>query len=177
MIVLLSGGVDSAVVLAMARLLGPCEAIGFDYCQPHRIELDRAALIAAHYDAPFRVVHLPPLPLVDDVVFAGRNLVMVAHAVAHAQAGGHHTVLLGCNADDSGRFPDCRPSFLGCLHAVASAYGVAVCAPLLLSTKAQIMKTARSMGVPVDLTWSCYSPRDGAPCGDCLACRTRAGAE
>lgn len=173
-LILLSGGLDSAVVLALQS--GPCEAIGFDYGQPNRIELDRAAQIATHYGVPFSVLSLPQMPLVNDVVFAGRNLVMAAVAVAHAQAKGFGAVAVGCNASDWERFPDCRPPFWKAVNAAAKAYGVRVASPLLHHWKGAIIELARSLGVPIELTWSCYQPKDSGPCGECLACRTRSEA-
>jgi 7-cyano-7-deazaguanine synthase len=176
-IVLLSGGLDSATVLAMEyqSTIHPNElsAIAFDYGQPHKIELTRARLIAESYRAPFEVLRLPDMPLVNDVVFAGRNLVFAAAAIAHAQATGKDRIAVGCNASDFDRFPDCRGTFWQPLKECAKAYGITVVTPLLAQSKADVVRIARSLAVPIELTWSCYSPRKDAPCGKCLACKTR----
>ena len=172
-LVLLSGGLDSTVVLASFVRKHECAAIGFDYGQPHLIELERAKFIAGMYHAPFQVVKLPSIPLVNDVVFAGRNLVLASHAIAHAAAEGFNAIAVGCNESDWIRFPDCRPNFWNAVHVAAEFYDVSVLAPLLHMWKGDILRLAKDMNVPIDITWSCYSPRDRQPCGECLACKTR----
>lgn len=173
-LVLLSGGLDSSLVLATCVGQGhSCSAVGFDYGQPHLIELEQAAQIARHYSTPFRVVPLPTMPRVNDVVFAGRNLVLIAQALAIAAAEKFDAVAVGCNESDWMRFPDCRPGFWNAVRTAAEAYGVKVLTPLLHSWKAQIVHEAERIGVPIELTWSCYAPQDGLPCGQCLACETR----
>jgi 7-cyano-7-deazaguanine synthase len=175
-IVLLSGGLDSATVLAGCVASGDkCLAIGYDYDQPHRIELDRAQDIAHHYQVPFKVIGLPAMlsAKVDDVVFAGRNLVLASFAIAFAQAREFDRIAVGCNATDWDRFPDCRPAFWKGVKQCARASGVLVSTPLLYLTKREVVEVARQNEVPIDLTWSCYSPQDSQPCGKCLACKTR----
>jgi 7-cyano-7-deazaguanine synthase len=173
-LVALSGGLDSAVVLA--SLVGDrhdCHAVGYDYGQPHAIELEYARKLAAHYSVPFEVEHLHHMPRVDDVVFAGRNLVLASAAVAKAHADGFDGVAFGCNASDWERFPDCRPAFWKAVQSAAETYDIKVWTPLLHSWKAEIAREAKRLGVPLDLTWSCYAPINGAPCGECLACTVR----
>lgn len=171
MIVLLSGGLDSAVVLAMTPRGSLC--IGFDYGQPHKIELERAAMIAEHYKARLEIVRLPNLPKVNDVVFGGRNMVFASVAIAMAQARGHGSIWIGCNASDWAEFPDCRPLFWQSMGAAAEAYGVSLVTPLIQMSKTEVAATARQLNVPIELTWSCYSPQNGQPCRKCLACETR----
>jgi 7-cyano-7-deazaguanine synthase len=178
-LLLLSGGLDSAILLFLWRAeIQGC--IGFDYGQPHIAELERAAKLARRYEQPFEVVKLPELPLVNDVVFAGRNAVMLATAAAAAQACDCDTVLIGANADDQERFPDCRPEFLEPFGiALRKAYGVEVRAPLLTKSKKYIVEQAHKIGLELEDTLSCYQPVGrGQPCGECLACciRTRSGA-
>jgi 7-cyano-7-deazaguanine synthase in queuosine biosynthesis len=146
-------------------------ALGVDYGQPHGIELQYAAKAAAFYDVPFKTCRIPDLPLVNDVVFAGRNAVLLTLAAAHAQANGFDHVLIGCNFSDAMRFPDCRRPFIRLMdHALTEAYGVKVSAPLLDMTKAQIVAEASARELPP--TWTCYAPRNGSPCGECHACKT-----
>lgn len=174
-IVLLSGGLDSATVLASFVARGAeCLAVGFDYGQPHVTELDRAEEIAAHYGVPFERIGLPAMlsAKTDDVVFAGRNLVLASLAVAIAQARGFDEIAIGCNASDWLRFPDCRPEFWRALEKCADAYGVTLVSPLIYHSKQDVAEQARKLGVPIELTWSCYSPGP-EPCGECLACKTR----
>lgn len=172
-LVLLSGGLDSAAVLADLVRDHHCIALGFDYGQKHSMELERASVIAAHYHVVFARQNIESLPLVNDVVFAGRNLVMASLAIAHAQSTRCQAIAIGCNASDWLRFPDCRPAFWRAVAAAAEAYDVKVLTPLIYHSKRDVVDRARELGVPLDATWSCYSPNDGKPCGDCLACKTR----
>jgi 7-cyano-7-deazaguanine synthase len=186
-IVLLSGGLDSALVLALCVKEGwECQAIAFDYAQPHVVELEAAQAIAAHYGVELDIVDIyrgVELPKIDDVVFAGRNLIFVAHAVAIAQVRKFEAVAVGCNASDWVRFPDCRPIFWTNLRTcVQDAYGIDLKTPLIHHSKIEVVQAARELNVPIDLTWSCYNPimdpehGDHMPCGKCLACETRNGA-
>ena len=167
-LILLSGGMDS--VLCLHRY-GAKLAVGFDYGQPHLIELSYAKKAASFYSVQFDVVSIPAMPKVDDVVFAGRNAVMLSVAAGIAQSRGLHNVIIGCNFSDAQRFPDCRPEFIKAMNqALHSAYGVFVHAPLLTMTKAQIKSEAESInGFPK--TWTCYSPVNDAPCGECYSCK------
>src|SRR5262245_38709825 len=123
----LSGGIDSAVVLA--GCIGSdfeCATVAFEYGQPHAVELVFAKRIAEHYCVPFEVMQLPAMPKTDKVVFAGRNLVFASVAIAMAQARGFDVVAFGCNASDWFDFPDCRPPFWQAIKACAGAYGIKV---------------------------------------------------
>jgi 7-cyano-7-deazaguanine synthase len=161
-ILLLSGGMDSALILSERRV---DLAVGFDYGQPHVIELGYAERLAARFGVPFQKIMLPRLPLVDDVVFAGRNAVMLSVAASLTHGGGQ--LLIGCNRDDAERFPDCRLPFLVGMNEALAVYGVTVAAPLLHLTKRQIVERAAGLD-----TWTCYSPKDSKPCGQCRACRS-----
>lgn len=167
-LLLLSGGMDSALCLAR---YGASYCVGFDYGQPHAVELEYAALIAEHYGVPFRRVVIPSMPKVDDVVFAGRNAVLLAMAAALAQEKGLGAIVIGSNFSDAERFPDCRPAFITAMsQALRAAYSVSVFAPLLHLTKGQIVAEARERGVPA--TWTCYAPtEEGRQCGACYSCR------
>jgi 7-cyano-7-deazaguanine synthase len=167
-LILLSGGMDSALCLAR---YGADLAVGFDYGQPHAIELVHAARIAEHFGVPFERHSLPAIPRVNDVVFAGRNAVLLTLAAAIAQATSIDSVVIGCNFSDAQRFPDCRPDFIKAMNtALTGAYGVRVSAPLLTMTKAQIVAEARQRGMPE--TWTCYTPTAaGQRCGKCYSCK------
>lgn len=167
-LILLSGGMDSALCL---HRYGAALAIGFDYGQPHVIELEYAANIAKKYKVKFERHDLTYMPKVDDVVFAGRNAVLLSYAAGIAQSRGLSAAVIGCNFSDATRFPDCRPAFIRSLNeAFKEAYGVTVHAPLLTTSKAQIVAEAKAAGLPE--TWTCYSPKKGKQCGKCYACKS-----
>ena len=172
-VVLLSGGIDSAVCLALQRKTYTC-AIGVDYGQPHAIELEYAKQIAAQEKVPFQILKMPSCKKSDDVVFNGRNFAMIGLAVAYAANVGATKIVIGSNFTDFARFPDCRPEFFKSVNNAleAAEYGISVSAPLLHKTKKQVMQMARELNVGE--TWSCYNPIKGEPCGECLACQVRA---
>ena len=172
-VVLLSGGIDSAVCLALERKTETC-AVGVNYGQPHAIELEYAEQIAAQEKVPFEILKMPTCKKSDDVVFTGRNFAMIGLAVAYAAGAGATKIVVGSNFTDFARFPDCRPEFFKFVnHALEAAkYGIWVSAPLLHKTKKQVMDMAKNL--KIGETWSCYSPIKGEPCGKCLACEVKA---
>lgn len=175
LIFLLSGGLDSATALAEFRGHERW-ALGVDYGQPHVIELEYARRIASDEEVPFEVLNVPAISKVNDVVFAARNAVLISVAASVAAARGLDGVVIGCNFTDWERFPDCRPAFVQSMgRAILDAYGVSLVAPFLRSTKAQVAKRARKLGV--GKTWSCYAPRGDGPCGECLACNVLASSK
>jgi 7-cyano-7-deazaguanine synthase len=202
-VVLVSGGVDSAVCLALAASHGRTPlALTFDYGQRNRPELDRAAELARFYDCRQLVVPLdlaawggsaltggaapggPPLTHGDRQVYVpARNLIFLSVAVGVAEAHGLDLVYIGSGASDHA-FPDSSSAFLAAFQAAADVglgravhdgRPVRIRAPLLAADKVEVVELAVRMGVPLELTWSCY--RDAAvPCGACLACGQRAEA-
>jgi 7-cyano-7-deazaguanine synthase len=203
-VVLLSGGLDSTVTLARA-LAGGFDAVALtiDYNQRHRIELERAAQVAAHYgvrhiqlplnlaafggsaltDAALAVPKVGVGPGIPVTYVPARNTVLLSLALALAEASGARALFVGVNALDYSGYPDCRPEFIAAFEAlarVATKAGVegdafAVHAPLLHLTKAQIVRLGVQLGAPLHLTWSCYDPTpEGRPCGLCDSCRLRA---
>ncbi len=176
-LVLLSGGLDSALAWHRARVYGPATGLFFDYGQAHA-ESERAAMLrfAKRHDTPTVVQPLPRLGKSDSVVFVGRNLLMIAAAIPIAYGLKAKRVWIGCNASDHERFRDCRRDFLRAVDACANAYDIMVMAPLQNMTKRQVVLELYERDErPADF-WSCYAPRDGKPCGECLACTTRAEA-
>lgn len=179
-LVCLSGGVDSAVVLAMNA---GADAIGFEYGQPHLIELDFAGKLCERLGVKFTRLALPSMPLINDVAFAARNAVFASWACAYAQAHGYDWIGFGCNKSDWHRFPDCRPAFWEKMRAAfLTTYQIRLATPLLHWTKAEVIEHSHSLNLQLDELWSCYSPvhspeQGGClPCGECLACQTREGA-
>ncbi len=200
-LVVLSGGLDSTVCMALAAGDdGPLVALTFDYGQRHRTEVDRAAGIAGHYRAEHLVVVLDTSAwggsaLTDasvDIPEAGgegipvtyvpaRNSIFLAVALGVAEARGLDAVSIGVNAVDYSGYPDCRPAFIDAFRQVAAVGQqrgvegdpIAIEAPLIEMTKADIVRLGLDLDAPLGLTWSCY--RGGAAaCGHCDACRLRA---
>ena len=110
----------------------------------------------------------------------GRNTVFIAIALSLAEAKGAEAIYLGINAVDYSGYPDCRPDYLEAfqkLAALSSKVGVEgnapkLVAPLVMDSKTDIVRRARRLGVPIDLTWSCYQGGE-FPCGVCDSCRIR----
>lgn len=202
-VVLLSGGLDSATVLAMARSAGHrCHALSVDYGQRHGAELPAAARVAralgaeehrvlrvdlggiggsALTDAAIAVPTQPGTGIPVTYVPA-RNTTMLALALAWAEVLDARHLYIGVNAVDYSGYPDCRPEFIEAFQAlarVATRAGVEgraprLHAPLLHLSKARIILEGTRLGVDFALTVSCYqADEQGAACGLCDACRLR----
>jgi 7-cyano-7-deazaguanine synthase len=201
-VVLLSGGVDSTTVLAIAQDQGhTVHTLAFDYGQRHRVELDAARRIAetrrvadhrtvrvdlAQFGGSAltdRTIPIPATPStgIPATYVPARNTIFLAHALAYAEVVGAATIWIGCNADDEAGYPDCRAAYLRAFEAMAqlaTAVGVAdqpirIVAPLLGLTKPEIITWGAHLGVDYTTTWSCYNPTHGQPCQTCDACRLR----
>jgi 7-cyano-7-deazaguanine synthase len=193
-VILLSGGIDSAVILADRVATGDdCLTVTFDYGQTHRDqEILAADTIALHYGAENIVLPLydffgmsallgdSEIPEShadnpDDTTVPGRNLVMLSIAAAIADARGAAAVFHGAHADDYAGYVDCRPEFMNAMAEAVSrgtTRGVSVHAPFLSWSKSEIVALGRALNVPFSMTWSCY--RGAAePCKHCGACQSR----
>lgn len=200
---LVSGGLDSATVLAVARQRGyRCHALSFDYGQRHRAELDAARRVAAALGAvEHRVLPLPiggfggsaltdaaiPVPEqtaagIPVTYVPARNTVFLACALAWAEVLGARDIFIGVNAIDYSGYPDCRPEFIAAferLASLATRAGVEgavtrIHAPLIALAKADIIRRGAELAVDYSITVSCYQPdAEGGACGRCDACRLR----
>lgn len=200
-VVLMSGGMDSAVTLALARRAGPCAALHVDYGQRTR-ERERQSFTALceHFTVTAQeVVTLDYLrriggscltdptlavPEGEDPDRAGvpisyvpfRNTHLLALGVSWAEVRGAERVWFGAVEEDSSGYPDCRETFVeqfNRLIAVGSRAGtIRVEAPLLHLRKAEIIRRGADLGVPFERTWSCYQGERTA-CGRCDSCRLR----
>jgi 7-cyano-7-deazaguanine synthase len=203
-IVLLSGGLDSATVLAIARSNGyECHALSVDYGQRHRAELHAAQLIAAalnaHEHRTMRVdfadiggsaltdaklaVPQALAPGIPVTYVPARNTVFLSLALGWAEVIGARDIFVGVNAVDYSGYPDCRPVFIQAFEAlaqVATKAGVEggrfkIHAPLIDMTKADIIRAGMALGVDFGATVSCYqADADGRACAKCDSCRLRA---
>lgn len=195
-LVLLSGGIDSAVCLAAANAAShePVLCLTVDYGQRCAAqELHAAGMLAQHYKAEHRSVacalDMPGNYLTDETqpVATGfpvqgttsyvpaRNSVLLGFALAFAELYGCGAVYIGANKDDAAGYPDCRATYLRAYQRVADLgtdKHPTIAAPLVGDTKVQIIGLARELRVPLELTWSCYVP-GRQPCGVCESCTVR----
>jgi 7-cyano-7-deazaguanine synthase len=202
-VVLLSGGLDSATILAIARSEGyACHALSLDYGQRHRAELDAARRLAAMLGAAeHRVVQLdlrcfggsaltdraiavPETPTegIPVTYVPARNTILLSMALAWAEVLGARDLFIGVNAVDYSGYPDCRPEYIAAFQRLAGLATRAgaegsefrVHAPLLYLTKADIIGHGVALGVDYAATVSCYqADAFGVACGRCDACRIR----
>ena len=203
-IVLTSGGLDSATVLAMAHRSGrQCYALSFDYGQRHRSELAAAARVAGAFEGTVHKTVALDLrgiggsALTDDAIevptqptsgipvtyVPARNTVFLSIALGWAEVVDAQEIHLGVNAVDYSGYPDCRPEFIkafGNLAAVATKAGVEgnpvkICTPIIDMTKAEIISAGVELGLDYSMTVSCYQATEsGVACGVCDSCRLRA---
>jgi len=201
-IVLLSGGLDSATTLYLARAKGfDVRALVFRYGQRHDKEVRRALAIARRAKCPAQVldIKLPwkgsalldsskPLPQgrkkmrgIPSTYVPARNTIFLSFALSYAEAIGATHIFIGANALDYSGYPDCRPRYYRAwqgLARLATKSGlegapIRIETPLLHMKKSQIIRLGTKLGVPYQLTWSCY--RGAArPCGRCDSCLLRA---
>ena len=202
-VVLLSGGLDSATVLAMARADGRrCHALSIHYGQRHRAELEAARRVAESIgceDHKQLVIDLRAIggsALTDNRIAVpetpgegipvtyvpARNTLFLSLALGHAEVIGADAIYIGVNAVDYSGYPDCRPAFIESfnrLTEVATRSGVQgqgtrVLAPLMDLSKPEIIRRGLALGVDYGQTVSCYQADDaGRACGRCDSCRIR----
>jgi 7-cyano-7-deazaguanine synthase len=202
-VVLVSGGLDSATTLALARSQGfECFALSVDYGQRHSAELDAAMRVAGSLGArEHRIMRLDlagiggsaltdtsiavpekPTAGIPVTYVPARNTILLALALGWAEVLGAEDILVGVNAVDFSGYPDCRPAFIEAfshLAALATRAGVEghpcrIQAPLISWSKQRIIREGVRLGVDYSLTVSCYQADDlGAACGRCDSCRLR----
>ncbi len=202
-VVLVSGGLDSATVLAMARAEGwRCHALSVDYGQRHRSELDAAAAVARALGAvehrivrvdlgvfggsaltdPSIAVPTAPSAGIPATYVPARNTILLSLALAHAEVVEADAIFTGANAVDYSGYPDCRPEYLAAFEAMANlatkraveGSPIAVRSPIVRMAKAEIVRRGHELGVDFALTVSCYdADAQGRACGRCDSCRLR----
>ncbi|MCZ6585258.1 MAG: 7-cyano-7-deazaguanine synthase QueC [Gammaproteobacteria bacterium] len=202
-VILLSGGLDSATVLAIAREQGlECYTLSFDYGQRHRAELAAAVQVSQHLGAvEHRVMEIPigalggsaltdaDIEIPDDggegipvTYVPARNTVFLSLALAWAEVLAADVIFIGVNAVDYAGYPDCRPEFIKAFQALAvlatkqgvEGRPVTIEAPLVALTKAEIIQRGTAAGVSFAMTVSCYrADEEGRACGRCDACHFR----
>lgn len=203
-VVLVSGGLDSATTLAIAKNEGyNCYALSFDYGQRHRSELAAAQQVAQtlgaveHKIIPLDLSSIGGSALTDNSIAVpttpstgipvtyvpARNTVFLAIAMGWAEVLQAQDIFIGVNAVDYSGYPDCRPDFIKAFENMANLATRAsvegkkfsIHTPLIDLTKAEIIRRGQTLGVDYGITSSCYNPApDGRACGVCDSCRIRA---
>lgn len=185
-IVLLSGGIDSTVALAEAIEVGrECSCMFFDYQQRAFInEWTASRAVASYYGRPVASCHIDGLFWAGTSFLTGgtdckqsivpaRNLLLLAHGIAAADARGAAEVWIGCNLDDAADYPDCTAPFVDAVSRAASyaTSGVVVRAPHLHRNKAEVIRRGLELCAPLHITTSCADV--SGHCGVCKACVLR----
>ena len=203
-VILVSGGLDSTTVLAMAKAAGyACYTLSFDYGQRHRAELFAAERVSAALgDVEHKVVKLNldsiggsaltdasiavPEEATEGIPITyvpARNTVFLAIALGWAEVLGASDIFIGVNAVDYSGYPDCRPEFISAFETLANlatrmgveGQSLTVHAPLMSMGKDDIIRAGIELGVDYALTVSCYqATAEGLACGKCDSCRLRA---
>jgi 7-cyano-7-deazaguanine synthase len=199
-VVLFSGGLDSSTCLAVARSEGFApHALSVRYGQRHEFELRAADRIAHALRVPLKTVELDLRAIGGSALTAdievpkeglsqgipvtyvpARNTVLLGLALGYAETLQARDIYIGVNAIDYSGYPDCRPAFIEAFEKLANVATAAggpytIHAPLLTLGKADIVRLGTGLGVPYELTHSCYDPdAEGRACGRCDSCRLRA---
>jgi 7-cyano-7-deazaguanine synthase len=202
-VILVSGGLDSTTVLAMAKAQGyACYTLTFDYGQRHRSELVAAEQVStALGDVEHKVVSLNldsiggsaltdtsiavPEEATEGIPVTyvpARNTVFLSIALGWAEVLGAHDIFIGVNAVDYSGYPDCRPEYITAFEAMANlatraaveGQKITIHTPLMEEGKGAIIRAGVALGVDYSLTVSCYQATgEGLACGKCDSCRLR----
>jgi len=201
-IVLLSGGLDSATVLAIASRDYQCITLSFDYHQRHQSELQSARVLSEAFNVEKHYVMT-----LDNTIFSGsaltdetidvpldqpegipvtyvpaRNTVFLSYALALAEVTGSDDIFIGVNAIDYSGYPDCRPEYIDAFSKMANlatraaidGRQMTIHTPLIDMSKTRIIQAGTELGVDYSLTVSCYqADENGLACGKCDSCRFR----
>lgn len=202
-VVLLSGGLDSATVLAIAKSQGyDCYTISFDYGQRHRAELSASSLLSQQLGAVSHKVinidltaiggsaltdssiavpheHQEGIPI---TYVPARNTVFMSIALGWAEVLEAEAIFVGVNAVDYSGYPDCRPEYIAAFEKMANlatksgveGHPLQIATPLIDLSKQEIIRRGVELGVDYSLTVSCYEADEtGRACGECDSCRFR----
>ena len=202
-IVLLSGGLDSTTVLALAKRDFHIFALSFDYGQRHKFELDAAKVIAKKNAVDsFQTITIVlkqfgKSALTDEIAVPKnqeigddipityvpvRNTIFLSYALAYAEVNNIYDIFIGVNALDYSGYPDCRPEYIGAFEKMANlgtkftqgSRKITIHTPLINMTKSEIILKGHQLGVSYKDTHSCYDPsNEGLACGECDACILR----
>ena len=194
-VVILSGGTDSSTVAYWSKERGyEVHAITFDYGQLAKVEIKHAANITEKLGIEHLIIDLSELKtiyegvtsLVDEsipltseftepIIVPFRNGVFIAVAVAYAASIGANHIFYGAHASDESSYPDCRREFYEAFETAAqlgTELPIQIDAPFGEQPKSELLKKGIELGVPYELTWSCYT-KGTTHCGECESCNNR----
>ena len=199
-VVLLSGGLDSTTTLYYAKSRGyKCYCLVFDYGQRHKKEIESAKRVAKRANCKRQIIKfklpwkgsslldkemkLPitnyQLPItIPSTYVPARNIIFLSFALSYAEAIDAEKIFIGANIIDYSGYPDCRPEFFRAFERIITTgtkagAKIEIKAPLVHKSKAEIVKLAKGLNAPLELTWSCYKGGK-KPCGNCDSCILRA---
>ncbi len=200
-VVLLSGGLDSATVLAITSQAFECHAISFNYAQRSLSEINAARQLAKRYAINHQIIKIDEGVMVGsaltDMTIAvpgkmsdgipvtyvpARNTLFLSHALAIAEVLSSQDIFIGVNAVDYSGYPDCRPEYISAFENMANLATKAgvegrrlrLHTPLIDKSKAEIIAMGTKAGVDYSLTVSCYQANEqGEACGNCDSCHLR----
>jgi len=200
-IVLLSGGLDSATVLAIASQKYNCHALSFNYAQRSLSEINAAKLLTERFSVSHQIIQIdkgvmPGSALTDDTIAVpegategipvtyvpARNTLFLSYALAVAEVNFSQDIFIGVNAVDYSGYPDCRPEYIHAFEVMANLATKAgvegkkmtIHTPLINISKADIIQKGSELGVDYALTVSCYQANaQGEACGSCDSCQLR----
>lgn len=201
-VILLSGGLDSVTVLALAKQSYDCYALSFSYGQRHDVELEAAKNIATQYNLPeHRILNIDLGQLggsaltdmdidvpesseqgIPVTYVPARNTIFLSYALAWAEVLHANDIFIGVNAVDYSGYPDCRPEYIEAFTQMANlatksaveGNKLTIHTPLISLSKGEIIKLGTEHGVDYSMTVSCYSAnQEGQACGRCDSCRLR----
>lgn len=199
-VVLLSGGLDSSTTLYIARRQGyKVSCLVFDYGQRHIKEIISARKLVKKTGSSYKIIKfelpwrgssllgkglkIPKSRSIKEIkreipstYVPARNTLFLSFGISYAEAIGADAVFIGANNIDFSGYPDCRPEYFKAYEKIISAGtkvgNIKIKTPLIKKTKADIIKIGTSLGVPYELTWSCYMGGK-KPCGECDSCVLR----
>ena len=200
-VILLSGGLDSAVTLYLAKAKNyELTALIFDYKQRHKKEIDCARKIAKLNNISYHLISCDfswvkssltnkkiKIPLnrnlnkkeIPLTYVAGRNIIFLSYAFSLAESIGAKHIFIGAHIQDYSGYPDCRPRFLKDFETTVNSGmkgdNIKIISPLMNKSKKAIVKMGVKLGVPFQYTWSCYQGKE-KPCLKCDSCRFRISA-
>ena len=200
-IVLLSGGLDSATVLAIASQKYNCHALSFNYAQRSLSEINAAERLSKSFSASHQIIHIDEgvmagSALTDDTIAVpegategipvtyvpARNTLFLSYALAVAEVMDSQDIFIGVNAVDYSGYPDCRPEYIHAFEVMANlatraaveGKKMTIHTPLINISKADIIRKGSELGVDYALTVSCYQANaQGEACGSCDSCQLR----